>query len=135
MTEYNHAASPEIPVVFSEKCPTFTPISTSGRPGWQRFRADLPVLSWSNGYAGKVAQEICEGFDEICGRVNAPGTRRLNVLLDVRNLSIHSTPGAVQRLSWNAAGHNSQEFEVVILAVGFGIVMVDRPHKLNLILE
>jgi hypothetical protein len=31
MTEYNHAGSPEIPVVFSEKCPIFGYLS-EGKP-------------------------------------------------------------------------------------------------------
>lgn len=79
-------------------------------PGSEDAHAGLPLLDWEAGLAGDVCEQILTGFHRA-----APGCR---LALGVEDLQIADGPGPRRRLHWTAG---SEEFDLVIFAVGFGI--------------
>lgn len=79
-------------------------------PGSEEAHAGLPLLDWEAGLAGDVCEQILTGFHRA-----APGCR---ILCGVEDLQIAEGPGPRRRLHWTAG---SEDFDLVIFAVGFGI--------------
>lgn len=85
-------------------------------PGSEEAVAGLPLLDWEAGPAGDVAEQILDGF-----RRTAAGCR---VLCGVEDVRVAPGSGPTRRVEWNG---KSEEFDLVILAVGFGIERTVSP--------
>jgi hypothetical protein len=77
----------------------------------------LPLLGWSADHAAAVARTL---HDEFYRHVREAKT--IHVHKGVRNVRLH-TSSTGQRMEWNDAGggFQSERFDVIVLAVGFGL--------------
>lgn len=77
----------------------------------------LPVLSWSADFAANIAADLRDQFYQ-----HVRETKAIHVQTGVRNTRLHAGSTG-QRLEWNTAagGFHSKRFEIVVLAVGFGL--------------
>jgi hypothetical protein len=77
----------------------------------------LPLLNWSADYAANIATALRDEFYQ-----HVRETRSIQIQTGVRNSRFHAG-GTTQRLEWNTAvgGFQSKRFDIVILAVGFGL--------------
>ena len=76
-------------------------------------KAGLPLLDWRAGPADDVARQIQAAWDVL------PESGRIAVRTSVESIDLGS--GSPRRLTWNAPGHETGKFALVILAVGFGL--------------
>ncbi|EPX57567.1 hypothetical protein D187_004916 [Cystobacter fuscus DSM 2262] len=87
-----------------------------GRPeGVHPEEAGLPLLSWTANQAGKVARELKQAWDAL------PESANIRVIPNARHIKIGKRQGQSRSVSWNAPGFNPEDFELVVLAVGFGL--------------
>ena len=77
----------------------------------------LPLLNWSADSAANVAISLRDEFYQ-----HVRQSKTIQLQKGVRNVRLHTGPKG-QRLEWNNAGggFHSERFDVVILAVGFGL--------------
>jgi len=85
---------------------------------FERDEADLPFLNWRAGFADKVVEQIetkWEKEQNLAGNAIVAhwGVRDVNI-------ETETTRGNVI-LTWNEKGPRDGEFEIVVLAVGFGL--------------
>ncbi|WP_158641951.1 FAD-dependent oxidoreductase [Corallococcus sp. AB018] len=86
-----------------------------GRPeGVKPEEAGLPLLSWASHQAGQVARELKRAWDALPERAN------IKVIPNTRSIQIGMRQGRWRSVSWNAPGPRTEDFDVVVLAVGFG---------------
>jgi tetratricopeptide (TPR) repeat protein len=92
--------------------------------GWENEHAGLPVLDWSAGVASTVASQILRGWEEICQR------HEVELHLDAKDIEVLSSTSSSHPLSWYTKQPHDRKFDVVILAVGFGIERTPQgvPH-------
>ena len=84
----------------------------------ERDGADLPFLDWRAELAEKVVEQIETKWNK---ERSLPGNA-IEVHWEVRDVNIETEPtrGNVI-LTWNEKGPHADEFEIVVLAVGFGL--------------
>ena len=75
--------------------------------------AGLPLLDWRAGLAEDVVRQMPAGWDTL------PERDHIKVFTGVDITDLGS--GSPRRLTWNAQGHKTEKFALVILAVGFGL--------------
>ncbi len=83
--------------------------------GWENEQARLPLLDWSADVAGTVAKKLRQGWEEACLG------RQVELHVKVKDLRISSSNHPPYEVSWNADGFKMQEFNAIVLAVGFGL--------------
>jgi len=83
-------------------------------PGWDNPAAGLPVMDWSAAYAGEVVKQLRAGW------ITIAEATELRVLTGATLVDVQAVDKQPIRLSWNAPGFDSSEYDVVVLAVGFG---------------
>lgn len=88
-------------------------------PGSTREHAALPVLDWHAGMAGDVAEQLLQAWESL------KGSHEHRVHRGVGHIQLQLKPRPPHRVSWNASSHHTGSFDVVILAVGFGL---ERQH-------
>jgi hypothetical protein len=84
-------------------------------PGFDQSDADLPVMNWQAGPAGDVAKTIGAEFE--CAR----GTSKLAVFCDHEVTELKSTDLGPVRVVTNVGTAANRIYDVVVLAIGFGI--------------
>ena len=84
--------------------------------GWQAPDADLPLLNWHAGDAAAVATSLVQGFDTVAER-----TSTLRMHKRVRNIELHRRGDQWRVLRFDGARNVDEAFDIVILAIGFGI--------------
>lgn len=92
-------------------------------PGSLEAEARLPVLGWTAGTADSVARQLRRAWDDsVAGRRD-----RARVLCSIERVTL-LPPGSDprRRLSWNPGNHYG-DFDVVIVAVGFGVEKTITP--------
>jgi hypothetical protein len=77
--------------------------------------ADLPVLNWRAGYSENVAHQM-----EMRWRAIKDQTGRLTEISNARSVE-PSFEGAKTRVTWNDTEQRERRFDIVVLAVGFGL--------------
>lgn len=94
------------------------------RPGADDPQAHLPLLDWTAGTAGQVAEQIEAGFDRFRREVRRRGIR-FSVTLGAKDIAVESVGNGRKYLKarWRTAKGRRREERVraVIYAVGFGI--------------
>ena len=78
-----------------------------------REDAGLPLLDWRAGLADNVVRQIQAAWEAL------PELGHITVHTGVEIADLGS--GSPRRLTWNASGHKTGKFALVILAVGFGL--------------
>jgi hypothetical protein len=92
--------------------------------------AGLPVLDWTAGPAGAVAEQILDAFTQIYG-----DTPQMQPRTGCRVERVHEFPGEEMGCRVRAAGHSSSEetYDLALLSIGFGIEQytdnsINRPY-------
>jgi radical SAM superfamily enzyme YgiQ (UPF0313 family) len=85
-------------------------------PGWNSLDAGLPILNWKAGIASQVALEIRRGFGILDARLS-----NLNVNRSIQGLTISKTSKGDWSLRWDLPAFGARAFDVIIIAVGFGV--------------
>ena len=84
-------------------------------PGWDQADAGLPIMNWQAGPAGDVAKVLAAQFEQ------ARSNSRLAVHCDSKITEIKSTELGPVRVVTNVGSAANRIYDVVVLAVGFGI--------------
>ncbi|WNG62044.1 hypothetical protein F0U59_50600 [Archangium gephyra] len=83
------------------------------REGAEDDEAELPLLGWRAAPAGDVVRQLEGAWQAL------PEQARISTHLNVRSVELGQ--GRPRHVIWNAPGFNSKHFDVVILAIGFGL--------------
>lgn len=84
-------------------------------PGSDQSDADLPVMNWKAGPAGDVAKTLAAEFER------AIGTSKLAVFCEQEVTELKSTDLGPVRVVTNGGTAANRIYDVVVLAIGFGI--------------
>lgn len=84
------------------------------RPGSEQAHAELPLMDWSADTADKVARELLEQWSELKAALG------IRVLSHAKRIKPVSSERDAHKFTWNAPGFGSDNFSLVIFAVGFG---------------
>ena len=83
--------------------------------GWANEHAGLPVLDWSADVASEVASQLLRGWEEI------RRSHSIDLHLDAKDIEVRSSTDSSHSLAWYTQQLHDDRFDVVILAVGFGL--------------
>jgi hypothetical protein len=87
-------------------------------PGSEIDDAQLPILNWTARNADGLATLIEREWKKEVDRYQ--NNKQLVSHFEVREVSVEPTSSACRTVTWNAAGPHGGDFDIVILAVGFG---------------
>jgi tetratricopeptide (TPR) repeat protein len=85
------------------------------QPGSEDPKADLSVLPWTAGRAEEVADQILADWELLAGE------HGVEVETGARDVLLQPATGAKRVLSWNGKRPRREEFDAIILALGFGL--------------
>lgn len=87
-------------------------------PGSLEPRTNLPIFNWKAGTASDVVTQVREQWEQITS-----SKPKLNMHLETRVKSVAASGGSKLSVTFACRGHSDQQsdFDVVVLAVGFGL--------------